>query len=261
MNIPRESPLSIDLPATPTRPKAIPSTMRIQAIDPGPVARDLDTLARLLPLAGARIADLGCGRADLTAALAARYPDATVTAFEVDLIQHRRNLARQDLPTIRFAYGGADAIPADDQSFDVVLMAKSLHHVPVAAMNTALGEIGRVLVTGGVAAFVEPVYAGEFNALVSLFHDEKQVREAAFAALQRAIAGGAFELATEEFYLANRRFADFTEFEDRLIRATHTEHRLTEAQYAAVRARFAECVGPDGAAFLQPMRVDVLRRR
>lgn len=248
-------------PVMPAHSPATRSPMRIQAGDPGPVARDLDTLARLLPLAGARIADLGCGRAELTAALAARYPEATVTAFEVDLIQHRRNLARQDLPTVRFVYGGADAIPADDQAFDVVLMAKSLHHVPVAAMNTALSEIGRVLVTGGVAAFVEPVTAGEFNALVSLFHDETQVREAAFATLQRAIAGGAFELAAEEFYLARRRYADFAEFEDRLIRATHTEHRLTEAQYAAVRERFANSLGPDGAAFLQPMRIDVLRRR
>lgn len=253
--------MSLDPPALATRLPPAASTMRIQANAPGPVARELDTLARLLPLAGARIADLGCGRAELTAALAARYPDATVTAFEVDLVQHRRNLARQDLPNVRFAYGGADAIPADDQAFDVALMAKSLHHVPVDAMNTALSEIGRVLVTGGVAAFVEPVYAGEFNDLVSLFHDEKRVREAAFATLQRAIAGGAFELAAEEFYLANRRFADFAEFEDRLIRATHTEHQLTGAQYAAVRERFAKSVGPDGAAFLQPMRIDVLRRR
>jgi SAM-dependent methyltransferase len=240
--------------------------MRIQSPDPGPIAGELDTLARLLPLAGARIADLGCGRAELTAALSARHPDATVTAFEVDLIQHRRNLARQDLPNVRFVFGGADAIPADDETFDVVLMAKSLHHVPVAAMDVALSEIGRVLVTGGVAAFVEPVYAGEFNALVSLFHDERVVRETAFAALGRAIAGGGFELAAEEFYIARRRFADFAEFEDRLIRATHTEHRLTAEQYAAVRARFAasagaDGAGADGAVFEQPMRVDVLRRR
>ena len=33
----------------------------------------------------------------------------------------------------------------------------------------------------------EPVYAGEFNAILRLFHDEQQVREAAFAAVCRAV--------------------------------------------------------------------------
>ena len=235
--------------------------MRQRSADGGPVARDLDQLCALLPLTGTRIVDLGCGRAELTAALAARQPDARITGCEVDRIQHARNLARTDLPTVRFVYGGADAIPAADASFDVALMVKSLHHVPVAAMDRALAEIARVLVPGGVAAFIEPVYDGEFNALVSLFHDEERVREAAFAALQRAIAGGAYELVAEAFYRASRRFASFAEFEDRLIRATHTEHHLTDAQYSAVRERFARSLGPSGAVFLQPMRIDVLRRR
>jgi len=119
-----------------------------------------------------------------------------------------------------------------------------------------------VLVPGGLAYFSEPIYAGEFNAIMSLFHDERIVREAAFAALVRAVASARFALAAERFWRAKRRFAGFAEFDERLIRATHTEHRLSDATYAHVRERFLTHLAADGTAtFDQPMRVDVLRRR
>ena len=84
----------------------------------------------LLPLAHARILELGCGRAEATRAIALRHPEARITAMEVDRIQHAINLARRDLPNVEHIEAGAQAIPADDASFDVVLMFKSLHHVP-----------------------------------------------------------------------------------------------------------------------------------
>jgi ubiquinone/menaquinone biosynthesis C-methylase UbiE len=234
--------------------------MQIASPDRGRPARDIDVFAELVPLASARIVELGCGRAELTRAIAARYPDARITALEVDRIQHARNLASAPPPNVVFGYGSADAIPLPDGSCDVVLMAKSLHHVPVPAMDAALAEIARVLVPGGFAAFSEPVYAGEFNALMAIFHDEKLVREAAFAALQRAVEDGRFALVAQSFHTATRRFADFADFERRMIGVTHTEHRLTAAQLEAVRDRFARHLTPDGASFGQPMRIDVLQR-
>ena len=148
--------------------------------------------------------------------------------MEVDAVQHEKNLAADRPGNVEFAAGGADAIPLPDASVDVVLMLKSLHHVPVARMDAALAEIARVLAPGGFAYFSEPIYAGEFNAIVALFHDERVVREAAFAALVRAVGSGRFELAAERFWRAKRRFAGFAEFDERLIRATHTEHRLSD---------------------------------
>jgi ubiquinone/menaquinone biosynthesis C-methylase UbiE len=234
----------------------------MQLIGPasGPAARDIDVFAELVPLASAHIVELGCGGAELTRALAERHPGARITAFEVDRIQHAKNVAGSAPPNIVFAYGSADAIPLPDASCDVVLMAKSLHHVDVAAMDAALAEIARVLVPGGYAAFSEPVYAGEFNALMTIFHDEKRVREAAFAALERAVAAAQFELVAERFHTAERRFADCADFERRMIGVTHTAHRLTPEQLAAVRERFARTATPAGALFHQPMRVDVLRK-
>jgi 2-methylisocitrate lyase-like PEP mutase family enzyme len=67
-------------------------------------------------------------------------------------------------------------------------MFKSLHHVPVPLMDQALAEIRRVLKPGGLAYISEPVFAGEFNEVLRLFHDESIVRREAFSAIERAVA-------------------------------------------------------------------------
>jgi len=178
----------------------------------------------------------------------------------VDEVQHQLNAARDDLPNVEFVLAGAQAIPARDSVFDVALMFKSLHHVPVPLMGAALREIARVLKPGGYLYVSEPIFAGEFNDILRLFHDEEAVRAAAFAAVRAAVADGTFELADEIFFLAPNTFADFAEFERKVIGVTHTQHRLSPEVYAQVRARFAACTGPDGARFAAPMRVDLLRK-
>jgi ubiquinone/menaquinone biosynthesis C-methylase UbiE len=214
----------------------------------------------LLPLAHARILELGCGRAEFTRAIAAHYPDARIVATEVDTIQHRLNCDNGGQPNVRYVEAGAQAIPADEASVDIVLMFKSLHHVPVDLLDTALAEIRRVLVPGGLAYFSEPVFAGAYNDIVRIFHDEQQVRLAAFDALCRAVAEARFDLVAEQFFLAPVAFASFEEFERRVIGVTHTRHCLTPEQHEAARAGFAVHLRPDGAHFRQPMRVDVLRK-
>ena len=214
----------------------------------------------LLPLAHARILELGCGRAEFTRAIATRHPDARIIATEVDTIQHRLNCASDAPANVRFIVAGAQSIPADDASIDIVLMFKSLHHVPIDMLDVALAEIRRVVVPGGLVYFSEPVFAGAYNDIVRIFHDEQPVRLAAFNALQRAVAEAQFELVTEQFFLAPLEFASFAEFERRVIGVTHTRHCLTPAQYEAARTAFSAHLDAGGAHFRQPMRVDVLRR-
>ena len=216
----------------------------------------LDTL----PFDGARVLELGCGKAEKTRSLAETGRVAEILALEVDAIQHVRNLQVTDLPNVRFAHGGAEAIPAEDNAFDIVIMLKSLHHVPVAHMDTALSEIVRVLKPGGLAWISEPVFAGELNEIMRLFHDEKIVREAAFAAVCRAVEDGRLLLKEERFFNTRSLFDSFEQFDARMIRVTHSNHALSPELYREVQEKFAAHLTPEGATFLNPQRVDVLQK-
>ncbi len=219
-----------------------------------------EIIERTLALDGCRILELGCGRADLTRLVARGGRDRQITALEVDEIQHAKNLAITDLPNVEFKLGGAQAVPAADGVFDVVFMFKSLHHVPLDAMDVALREIARVLKPGGFAYLSEPIFAGAFNDILRLFHDEQRVRAAAFAAIQRAVAGGDFESVEEIFFNAPVHFPDFAAFDRQIIGATHTRHVLSPEVAAEVRRRFEAHRGADGVRFRAPMRVNLLRR-
>ncbi len=226
-----------------------------------PKSSDFEQIGRLLPLEDARLLELGCGAALTTRRLAERFALRELIAMEVDRIQHEKNLQIDDLPTVTFRYGGAQAIDLPDGSVDAVIMLKSLHHVPIEAMDAAFAEIARVLRPGGLAYISEPVYAGDFNAILRLFNDEKSVREAAFEATRRAVERGLMRLEREIHFLSERPFEGFEEFERRILGATHSEFNIDAALHARVRAAFEPHIGDDGiATFLNPLRVDLLRR-
>ena len=128
----------------------------------------------LLSLDGKHILELGCGSAEITRDIAASGAGRTVTALEVDEIAHEKNLQVTDLPNVTFALSGAQDIPLVEESVDVVFMFKSLHHVPLELMQDSMLEIRRVLKPGGLAYISEPVFAGDFNEILRLFHDEQK---------------------------------------------------------------------------------------
>lgn len=222
------------------------------------VTDELSVLADLVSLAGQDIIELGCGAARLARQLLDRYHDAQVTGLEVDARQHAKNLAAPR-ERLRFVAAGAEAIPFPDASFDLALMLKSLHHVPMASMARALGEVARVLRPGGHLYSSEPVYAGALNEIVRLFNDEGTVRAAAQAALDEALRTGAWEQVAERRFEMPVSYRDFADFEQRMMRPTFADHRIDDAKLAEVRAVFEPHCGPDGARFTRPMRVRVLR--
>ena len=224
------------------------------------VADELAIVDELLQLDDKDILELGCGRADKTRAIAGAGRGRRIVASEVDTAQHAENLRGGELPGVRFVLGGAEAIPAPDRSFDVVLLFKSLHHVPTAQLDRALAEIARVLRPGGLACVSEPLWRGDYHEVLRIFHDETRVRRAAFAAIVAAVRAGRLEAVSQTFFAAPVRFADFAEFERLVIGATHTRHDLDAATLRRVRAQFERFADCDGARFAQPIRVDLLRR-
>ncbi len=220
---------------------------------------EVDLIEELVSVAGLRVLELGCGAAWMTRQLAERFGAAAVTATEVDRIQHEKNLVL-DLPGVSFRYGGAEAIVDPDETYDLVFMFKSLHHVPVSLMDRALAEVHRVLRPGGQLYCCEPVYWGPFNDLMRLIDDERVVREAAFGALGRAVDQGLFELETEAFFESEGLYPDWPTFEARFIDVTHSERNLDTARRAEIRAAFERHLTPQGARFQKPHRVDLLRK-
>jgi len=214
----------------------------------------------LLALDGKHILELGCGSAMITRDIATAGPGRTVTALEVDEAAHDRNLQITDLPNVEFGLAGAQEIPLEDESVDVVFMFKSLHHVPLELMDQSMHEIHRVLRPSGKAYISEPIFAGDFNEILRMFHDERIVREAAFTAVKKAVDTGLFSLIEETFFNAPMQFTDFDDFEERILGVTHTDHQLDDDLYQAVKQKFAPHMGEDGAHFKMPIRVDLLEK-
>ena len=206
-----------------------------------------------------RIIELGCGAAQLSRALLARFAACEVSALEVDQRQHAKNLL-EPASRLNFVQAGAQAIPFADGQFDLALMLKSLHHIPLDLLDQALGEVWRVLRPGGLLYVSEPVFAGAQNEIMRLFHDEERVRAAALRALEKAVTSGAWEQMSEVFFDMPVRYRDFAEFKQRLIAITYLDHQLDATTLAAVGERFEQHMTPNGAYFERPMRVNLLRK-
>jgi SAM-dependent methyltransferase len=141
----------------------------IHEVDPrfAPVIDQI--LARAQLRSGHALLDLGTG----TGAVAVRAaslvePGGSVLAVDPSvemLALARGRAARAGCADIAFAEGRAEAIPADDDAFDVILASLSMMYVIARAV--AAREIARVLRPGG--RFVAAVWAGaEENDLVRL---------------------------------------------------------------------------------------------
>lgn len=220
---------------------------------------ELVILGELVPLAALDVIELGCGGARLARDLLRRFPQAHVTGLEVDAIQHAKNLAAP-AERLSFIAAGAEAIPLPDGSFDLALMLKSLHHVPMAQMDAALAEAHRVLRPGGHLYVSEPVYGGALNEITRLFNDEREVRAAAQAALDRAVASGRWMAVAERRFAVPVHYADCADFERRMLDVTFAQRTFDDALRARIRAQFEPHLGPDGAHFRRPMHVRLLRK-
>ena len=221
---------------------------------------ETDVYHRLLSLDNKNILELGCGSAEITRDIATSGVGRKITALEVDELAYDKTLQITDLPNVSFGLAGAQEIPLEDESVDVAFMFKSLHHIPLDLMGLSMREVRRVLKPGGLLYISEPVFAGDFNEILRLFHDEQAVREAAFNTIKKAVDEGLFALVDETFFNSPMKFDSFEDFENKVLNVTHTDHGLDDKQYQQVKHQFEQYLSDDGAHFLMPIRVDLLQR-
>ena len=233
------------------------------SVDPDqlPLVNDeLDVLHDMATLQAQQVIELGCGNARLARGLVQKFPACVYTGLEVDAVQHAKNIAQPQAGTC-FIAAGAQEIPLPDQSFDLALMLKSLHHVPLDAMDDALVDIARVLKPGGLLYVSEPIYAGALNEIVRIYNDEGVVRQAAQAALDRALAQGShWQAAGERRFAQPTHFATFDAFAKRMLYPTFADHGITDDMVARVQQAFEPHCTAEGASFVRPMHVRLLRR-
>jgi hypothetical protein len=225
------------------------------------VQRAQDPLAVLddaLEVAGRVVVDVGCGDGALVRHLAAC--GANAIGVETGQEPLRRARAADPVAGERYLEGVAEALPLDAGSADAIVFKHSLHHV--GDLDRALAEAARVLRPGGTLYVEEPVARGAFFELLRPVDDETEVRANAYAALATAAAHGLAPERELEFDAAVV-LEDFEGLRDRIVMADAQRAERFGALAGELRTRFDETAEQvDGRyRFLQPMRVNVLRRR
>ncbi len=189
---------------------------------------EFDLFALAIDLSGADVLDLGCGDGWFARRIESRTNAASVTAMDTDGDQIRRNTG-SETKGVRFIEGVAEALPLPEASLDVIVMMKSLHHVPISQMDAAFGEFARVLRPGGHIYISEPEYAGSFNDILKLFHDEGPERAAALEAIARAQGSGVFLLVEQRRVPRIVKHASLAEFRERWMNLQWLKGRITPA--------------------------------
>lgn len=125
--------------------------------------RIIDIVTRLGRFApGERIADLGCGSGVFTGLLHRRGFNCT----GIDLSPKLIRIAHEAHPGIDFQEGDIEHLPFADESFDGVLLAGVLHHLP--DWTACIAEVKRILKPGGRFVAFDP---NRMNPAMYLYRD------------------------------------------------------------------------------------------
>ncbi len=221
--------------------------------------RDSDVLRQLLDLSGKRVVDIGCGDGALARIMT--RAGASVIGIEPQAERVKKSQAAQPAGKEAYIVAGGETLPLDDESRDVAVFFNSLHHIPLQQQASALAEAGRILAVGGVVYVAEPVAAGSNFEMTRAVDDETHVRAHALGVVHAAPWIGLEQVSeiTYEVHLLRTNFADFRARHIAVDPARATAIDRLEAQ---LRRRFEELERKtnDGYVFVQPMRVNLLRK-
>lgn len=224
------------------------------------VTSDFSMLERLTEPAGKDVVDVGCGPGALVRELARR--GARAVGVEVSEDQLAAALSLDDGGGGSYRVGRAQDLPVADDSMDVVVFLRSLHHIPPADLTRALREARRVLRADGLVYVSEPLPEGSYFVLTSLVEDEVEVRAAAQTALAESSRAGLERVTTVE-YEVRALLAGTSVFRDRTLAVDPQRAEVFARREQEITAAFERAGEPGDRPgerwFAQPMRADVLR--
>ena len=118
---------------------------------------------------GMRLLDVGCGAGLFLAWLSQRVQ---AECHGIDLSPNSIEMATKANATLILTAGDAEALPYEDESFQRISCNGAGHHL--LDFRSALREMYRVLIPGGIVVFYEPTASPFSNALRGLFlQDDK----------------------------------------------------------------------------------------
>ena len=216
---------------------------------------DVNAVRSLVEWSGTQVLDVGCGPGRLSRDLAGL--GAIVRGFEPDPIQAEKNQEAEPCPGVTFSQGKAENLPVDAATLDVVILSRSLHHVPADGMDKALTEARRVLKPSGTLLILEPDIHGQFSQLIRPFHDETVVRAQALAALDRQ--EDHFATMEELWFTSEMTFESFPAFKAHMIGMSFNDIVAERIEQPEVAAAFEAGRVDSGYRFTNPTRIRVYR--
>jgi len=119
-------------------------------------------IIRNVPIDGARILDVSCGRGGTCAYLTQYHAPADVVGIDIVPGHVAFCNATHKAPNLRFMTADAQQLPFEDGSFDVVTNIESSHCYP--QLDQFFAEVRRVLRPGGVFCLTDNLPAGQIDA-------------------------------------------------------------------------------------------------
>ena len=112
--------------------------------------------ARLGPIEGLRVAEIGCGRGDFSITLARLGAEVTGLDLSSSAVAVARERAEESATRATFVVGDAEDTGLPSESFDLVVSCECLEHVPDPARMAR--ELFRICKPGGRCLLTTPSY-------------------------------------------------------------------------------------------------------
>ena len=138
--------------------------------------------ARMGPLRGKRILDIGCGLGEASVYFARHGALVTATDVAPQMVETTRHLARLHGVTLNAVVSSAEELNVADEAYDFVYVANTIHHA--ASRERLFGEIRRALAPGGRFFSWDPL---AYNPVINVYRRmARHVRTRDEAPLTRA---------------------------------------------------------------------------